>query len=113
MIHQENFKHDKVAEVLRELASKFISEESNRSSMITITRTDLQPDFKKVTFFVTVYPPNQENAGLDFLRRQRSDCKFYIRERARLGRIPLVDFQLDTGEKSRQRIEEISQNLDL
>lgn len=105
------FKKAQMTEVLREAASTFISNESNRTSMITITHVDLTEDFKRVTFFVTVFPENQEAAALDFLHRMRSECKHYIRTHTKVSHIPLVDFRLDTGEKSRQRIEEISREI--
>ena len=105
-IHNERAK-----ETIQHLASEFISEESNRNSMITVTNIEVSKDFKNATIFVTVFPEDQEKAVSDFLKRQRSNFKSYVRKNSRLNRIPLIDFQIDQGEKSRQRIDEISRNL--
>ncbi|MFA7193369.1 MAG: ribosome-binding factor A [Candidatus Paceibacterota bacterium] len=102
---------EKVSNTIKELLGAFIEENSNRQSMITITNIFLTSDFKRVTIFVTVFPEHSENAGLDFLKRQRSEAKMYLKKKSRLGRIPFIDFELDKGEKARQRLDEISKDL--
>lgn len=102
--------HDeKLAEQIRELAAEFVSRESNRQSLITITGVRTFDANKNATVYFTVLPENQEEAALEFLKRQRSAFREYVKEKAPLGRVPFFDFQIDLGEKNRQRIEEIIQ----
>lgn len=101
----------KIAGVIREQLSQFIESESNRQSMITITNVIVDDGFKSTTIFVTVFPERSENAALDFLKRQRSEARNYLKKHSRLARIPHIDFALDKGEKARQRIEEISSEI--
>ena len=68
-------------------------------------------DPKKALIFVTVLPETQENAAIDFLKRQRSEFKSFIKKKSRMNRIPQFDFLIDEGEKSRQRIDEISNEI--
>lgn len=98
-------------ELLGHLASEFIASESNRKSLITVTNTEVTKDFKKALIFVTVFPENQEKAVLDFLKRQRSTFKQYVKANSKLPRVPQFDFMIDSGEKSRQRIDEISYEI--
>lgn len=98
-------------ELLSHLASEFIASESNRTSLITVTNTEVTKDFKKAIIFVTVYPQNQENAVMDFLKRQRSEFKQYVKKNSKIPRVPQFDFMIDSGEKSRQRIEELSHEI--
>lgn len=102
---------EKISNIIREAIGAFIEENSNRQSMITITNVHLSSDFKSVIIFVTVFPEHKENAGMDFLKRQRTDARTYLKKHSRLARLPFLDFQIDKGEKSRQRIEELSQDL--
>jgi ribosome-binding factor A len=104
-------KHNKTAEQLSHAVAAFIEAESNRQSLITVTSVALSDDFKNVTFFVTVFPTEHEADALTFLKRNRSECKRYIRNHARIARIPFVDFAIDGGEHARQRIEELSYEL--
>lgn len=102
---------EKLKQALLQEASKFVSRESNRRSLVTPTRIEMSRDAKYVTIFVSVFPESMETAAIDFLKRKRSEFKHHIKSNTRVSRIPFVDFELDIGEKSRQRIEEISQEI--
>jgi len=107
----ENYRDEKLRQVLLQEASKFVSRESNRRSLVTPTRIEMSRDEKYVTIFVSVLPESMETAAIDFLKRKRSEFKNHIKKNTRVARIPFVDFELDGGEKARQRIEEISQKI--
>jgi ribosome-binding factor A len=102
-----NFRDDRAKKILIKLATDFIKTESNNQSMITITNLSASNDFSKVTYFISVFPSQKEAAAVDFLKRQRSDFRDYVKSNSRLARIPRFDFEIDLGEKARQRIEEI------
>jgi ribosome-binding factor A len=102
---------EKMFEVIKESASKFIQYESNQTSLITVTNVTMSKDFKKCDIFVTVLPEDQEENVIVFLKRKRKLFKEYMKKSTRLNRIPFVNFEIDKGEKSRQRIDEISQSL--
>lgn len=105
------FKEEKTREEIQHLASKFVETESNRNSLITVTSVHLTKDFKRSVIFVTVFPESGEEKALNFLKRQRSEFKHYVKKNSRIGRIPFFDFEIDKGEKSRQRIDELSQQV--
>jgi ribosome-binding factor A len=102
---------EKVEELIMHLASEFINREANSKSLITVTNIYLSHDFKNCKIFFTVFPENQSVAALDFLKRQRSDFKSFFKSKSKIGHIPFFDFEIDEGEKARQRVEEISLNL--
>ena len=93
------------------MASKFFEEESSGSALITVTDANLSDDEKAATIFFTVFPDEKEKAVLDFAKRKRSDFKHYVRSESALGRIPFFDFEIDLGEKNRQKIDTISHDL--
>lgn len=102
---------EKLTEQIMHLGAEFIKNESNKDSLITVTDTTLSDDFKKATIFVTVLPDYKEQAVSDFLKRNRSDFKEFFKSKSKIGRVPQFDFQIDRGEKARQKVEEISQKI--
>lgn len=100
-------KNARVAEHIQHLVADFLGRESNRTSLITVTNIDLAPDMGNATVFVTVYPDDKTKGALDFLARKRDDVKAYLKQHARLRRIPRISFEIDYGEKNRQHIDEL------
>lgn len=100
-------RQEKMSKEMTRVASTFISENSNRSSLITITRTDISPDFKNITFYVSILPVDTQETAILFLNRKRSDLKHYLKKNLATRVIPFVTFKADEGEKNRQRIEEL------
>ncbi|HVU06378.1 MAG TPA: ribosome-binding factor A [Candidatus Paceibacterota bacterium] len=101
-----DLKKERFEEIVRHLAAEFLSANSNRTSLITVTRVEAAERSNRVTIFFTVMPLDKEEAALDFLKRNRSEFRDYVKEKARLMRIPFFDFEIDFGEKARQRIDE-------
>lgn len=99
-----------VSEMIAHTAAEFIERESNRQSLITITRADISPDFKQATVFFTVFPEEEEAHALEFMKRNRPNFRDYFKKRARMKTLPRFDFEIDSGEKHRLHIETISDN---
>ena len=100
-------KHDKAEEVIKQAAARFVSSESNRTSLITVTRVKLSPDWGRATVLVTVLPDEQTKGALDFLNRKRDDIREYVKSQVKIRRIPFFEFDLDVGEKHRQHMDEL------
>ncbi len=103
-----SYKKDRFDGVIRDFAARFFSMESNRTSMITITKVTSTEKGERVTVYFTVYPENQEIAALDFARRKRSDFRNFVRDNSRLSIIPFFEFEIDRGERARQKIDAIA-----
>lgn len=99
------FKQERFEEILKHLAAEFLSTESNRKSMITVTSVKADDTGNTATVYITVFPENQEEAALDFIKRKRSEFRAHVKYNARLMKIPFFDFEIDKGEKARQKIE--------
>ncbi len=97
-----------MADQLKELAAQFLQRESNRTSLITVTSIDLHSRSNIANIFVTVLPADKEKAALDFLKRMRGPFRDYVKDNARLRAIPTFDFEIDKGEKNRQKIDELT-----
>ena len=97
-----------VEETLAHLAGDFFARESGVKALITVTRADIAPTFKTVTVFFSVLPQTHEKEALKFAKRSRSDFREYIRKHSSLHPTPVVDFEIDYGEKNRQRVDELT-----
>ena len=100
---------EKLPELLKHLAAEFIERESNRTSLVTVTNASISDSQKQVKILFTVLPEDQEEVVLEFLNRKR-DFFEYIDKHARIGRMPEIEFIIDTGEKNRQRIDFLLQS---
>ena len=101
---------DRIVTIIKKAAAEFMQKESNGASLITITDVRLSNDEKYANILFTVLPEDKEDAALEFAKRMRSEFKQYIKAHTKLGRIPLFDFQIDLGEKHRQKIDTIPLN---
>lgn len=96
---------ERMKEILRDLAARFLLLNGNKSSLLTVTDVKLTRDGKYATIFFTVFPDSFEKTALEFAKRKRSEFKEFIKENSKLGRIPQIDFEIDSGEKNRQKID--------
>ena len=106
-----NFRDSRKEKIITEAASKFISLEASRESLITVTRVLPSKDFKNLDIFVTVLPEGLEKKVMSYLKRHRSGFKEFVRKTTTLRDIPFFEFKIDDGEKHRQKIDDISRGL--
>lgn len=102
---KDAFKDEKIKQVIKELASEFLSKESNRQSLVTVTNVLFSFRAKQAKILISVLPDHKAQAALDFAKRQRSALYSYIKKKSRLSVLPALDIELDIGEKNRQAID--------
>jgi len=98
---------DKIIKIIKKAAAEFMQKESNGASLITITGVRLSNDEKYANILFTVLPDDKEDVVLEFTKRMRSEFRQFVKSNTKLGRIPMFDFQIDLGEKHRQKIDTI------
>lgn len=86
---------ERITEVLKVAASEFINRESNRRSMITVTKVALERRGAHADIFVSVFPEKDTHAATDFLNRNRDEFRDYLKKHTRLARLPRVAFHAD------------------
>jgi len=100
-------KQEKLHKHLVRLASEFIERESNRESLITVTRAEITPDREKAVLMISVMPNDKEEQVVRFLNRRKWDVREYVMKNLNTRVIPFLSFHIDLGEKNRQRIDEL------
>ncbi len=98
-------KDERLGDMIRELAARFLQAESNRTSLITVTHVTVFDKGKQATIYITVMPEDKEAMALDFAKRMRGEFRQYVLSHSKIGRIPFFNFELDLGEKTRQKLD--------
>jgi ribosome-binding factor A len=103
-----SIKEEQLKQELMHLAGQFLAREASPQSLITVTRSEISPDNRYITIFISVFPESSEKAALDFCKRERSAFREYVIQKSALHFPPTVDFEIDFGEKNRQRIDDLT-----
>jgi ribosome-binding factor A len=101
-------KEEQTKEALIHLAGEFLAREAGPQSLITVTRAEMSPDMKYITLFISVFPESEEKKALEFCKRERSAFRDFVIDKSSLHFPPTLDFELDIGEKNRQRIDDLT-----
>lgn len=104
----DNTRHEKIQEALREVAAEFLAREANRNTLLTVTRVVLSDDIRRATIYITVLPDTAEEQALAFANRNIAELKDFFRGKVRGALPPHITFEIDFGEKNRQRLDELS-----
>lgn len=110
MDERNAFKEEKIAERLRRAAAEFLEAESNKTALITVTRTEVSPDGKRASIYITVLPEEREAQALDFARRKSTPFREHVKTNLKLRRIPFFSFEIDKGDKILRKIDELGKN---
>lgn len=100
-----------VSEELAHLAANFLARNSNHESLITVTHASVSPDLKNTTIFLSVLPEKFEDTVLLFAKRNCIEFREFIKKNSRMRFLPNVDFEIDYGEKNRQRIDDLTRKV--
>lgn len=101
----------KLQDVIKEAAADFLQRESNYTSILTVTEVSVSDKGNLATIFFTVLPDDKEKGALDFVKRKRAEFREFFKSRARMRSLPFFDFEIDKGEKNRQKIDEIARSV--
>jgi len=101
------YSKEKISEILKENAAVFLQKESSGKSLITITRSAVASNQRSAIIYFSVLPKSAEEEALNFTKRKRKEFYEYLKKHTRLRYIPFIDFEIDLGEKNRQRVDEL------
>lgn len=104
-----DIKKERVKAIIKIKAAEFLERESAGNALLTVTGVKLLEKGEKAVILFTVFPAEKENGALDFARRKRTEFRDFLKRESKLFQLPFVDFQIDLGEKNRQKIEALSQ----
>lgn len=100
-------KLERINKEMKKLFAEFVERESNKNSLVTITRCIITRDRKNIDVLFSVMPQSEEKKVLGFLNRRKWDARDYMKKRIQTRVIPFVNFKIDEGEKNRQKIDRL------
>lgn len=100
-------KHNRIEEAIREAAGLYVAREGGTTSMITITRVQLDEKGRKAIIFYTCIPEDKEKAAFGFLKRSLGGIREFCQSRIKTHTIPFLDVMVDDGEKNFRHINEL------
>src|SRR3989344_3007083 len=101
-------RQEQMQERVREAAAEFLMRESNGQSLITVTAAQVDERGQRALIFITVLPDSAEVKALEFANRNKREFGQYLLKKVRGMRVPQLEFIIGTGEKVRQRLDELS-----
>ncbi len=102
---------ERLKEYIRDISARLLNEQSNKTSLVTVTNVALTENSRKAIIFITVLPEDKEKEALSFARRQRTELRRKIIKELNISHPPFIEIDIDKGEKNRQRIDELSNKL--
>lgn len=96
------------------IIQKFIADFVERnigapSVLITVLRAEMNQGLTEARVFLSVWPETKEKEILKEVRDHRQDFYEYMKEKLKIKYMPEFRFEIDRGEKIRQKVEEILQ----
>jgi ribosome-binding factor A len=92
------YKDEKFASLLGKFAAEYFLVESNKDSLITVTRVDVLNRGKRAIIYFTALPQEKELSALEFAKRRQNDFRHYVMDKKSFGFVPRIEFAIDFGE---------------
>ena len=100
-------KKEKIEERIKEVAGRYIRQESNKTAIISVNRVELYDRGRKATIFIGVLPGSGEDSAINFLKRKRKELKEEVKKYLSIKTIPFLDVAIDMEVKARNNIEDL------
>jgi len=100
-------RQEKINSLLKKILSEFFTRLISSGHLITITEVEIAKDLKFAKIFVSVYPKKDSLDILKSLKKKGGEMRKYVANKAKMKFVPFFEFQIDKGEKNRQRVEEL------
>lgn len=101
------YKDEKSSSLLSKFAAEYFSLESNKDSLMTVTKVEVLNKGKRAIICFTALPKEKEPEALAFAKRRERDFRQFVMGKKSFGFVPHVTFCIDEGEHNRQRIDEL------
>ena len=98
---------DRVTSMLKRLVSDFLKQEANADALITVTSLDISSDLKNATIRISIYPDGKENGVLPALKKKKKSLREFVMSKTKMKVVPKFQFEIDKGEKNRQKIDKL------
>ena len=88
------FRAGRAHTILHQAIAQFLKENANTEPFITISYIDLNKAGTAVTVYCSVFPKEQQEQALTFLKRKEPHCREHLKKHTALRMAPTVRFTL-------------------
>ena len=99
-------RQEKVNSLLKNLSADFLKKNAD-NSIITITRLETSKDLKTAKIFISIFPESKETETIKFLKSRIGELREFVGSKIKMKFLPHLEFEIDKGEKERQKIEKL------
>jgi len=104
-----SLRQEKVNSLIRNLAARFLSQELDRKTLVSVTRIEISSDLKNATVFIIVFPEKEENEILDKIRP--GQFRSFVKENMKTKFLPAFEFKIDESLKKERKMDELIDNI--
>lgn len=97
--------------VIQKKASEYIQENADPSSLITVTRVEMDHKGKSARILLSILPDSRQDQAIAFMKRHEGDIRHLLMQDYP-GFVPHLECDLDRGERNRQHIDELFSDLE-
>ncbi|MBI4121308.1 MAG: ribosome-binding factor A [Parcubacteria group bacterium] len=97
----------KAGSALQKIVAEFVESHAPKNTLLTVTDVAVSPDLRYIVVFVSVYPDVGDVSAAKLLNEERRGLNELLSKQAEFKYMPKVVFEIDRGEKNRQRIDEL------
>jgi ribosome-binding factor A len=98
---------DKIISMLKKITADFLKEVGNKEFLITVTGFEVSKDLKRAFVKISVYPETKEEDAINIIKNKRKELRNFAMSKTKMKMTPAFDFEVDKGEKNRQRIDKL------
>ena len=100
-------RQEKLNTLFAKLLARFLQSTASDSSIVTVTHFDIATDMHSAHSYLSVFPEKNEAAVLAAIEKNRDELAEFLRKNTSMKFLPRIYFEIDKGEKNRQRIDEL------
>ncbi len=97
---------EKVNSLLRNLTAEFLAKNSG-NSIIAVNYIETSSDLKIAKIFISIFPESKETEAIKALKLKAGELREFIGSQIKMKFLPRFEFEIDKGEKEKQKIEKL------
>ncbi|MBI4118308.1 MAG: ribosome-binding factor A [Parcubacteria group bacterium] len=98
---------EKASSALQKIVADFVEARAPKNTLLTVTDVAVSQDLRYIVAFVSVYPDVGDVSITKLLNADYRELNELIAKQADFKYMPKVVFEIDHGERNRQRIDEL------
>ena len=101
---------EKVTALLTTLVAKALERFIETGTLVTVTNLRVTPNLAKAHVYLSILPDTKADETLSMINERKGEIRTEVAKKSVTKIVPDLVFEIDRGEKNRQRIDELLQD---